>query len=178
VFAEAVVRVVSRKVTARYGFEILGGHVSGGGWGWLTRRDSLIVDHLYGVEVVVVDANGAVRTVVATREANDPNRDLWWAHTGGGGGNFGVVTRYLFRSPGVTSTDPRKLLREPPAQVLLFTRTPTSAIRRTTRRRSAGRRSITRTLIRDCRRSRSTIRGTSSSTASRWNSRPDARNTA
>lgn len=97
----------------------MGGHVSGGGWGMLTRRNGLIVDHLYGVEVVVVDANGSVRTVVATREPNDPNRDLWWAHTGGGGGNFGVITRFLFRSPGVTSTDPRKLLPKPPAQVLL-----------------------------------------------------------
>jgi hypothetical protein len=97
----------------------MGGHVSGGGWGMLTRRDGLIVDHLYGVEVVVVDANGSVRTVVATREPDDPHRDLWWAHTGGGGGNFGVITRFLFRSPGVTSTDPRKLLPKPPAQVLL-----------------------------------------------------------
>ncbi|MEE4545245.1 FAD-binding protein [Streptomyces sp. V4-01] len=96
----------------------MGGHVAGGGWGWLTRRNGLVVDHLYGVEVVLVDATGAVRTVVATREANDPNRDLWWAHTGGGGGNFGVVTRYLFRSPGVTATDPRKLLPKPPASVL------------------------------------------------------------
>ncbi|MEC3994866.1 FAD-binding protein [Actinacidiphila sp. DG2A-62] len=96
----------------------MGGHVSGGGWGWLTRRNGLIVDHLHGVEVVLVDATGSVRTVVATRDPADPNRDLWWAHTGGGGGNFGVVTRYLFRSPGVTSTDPRKLLPPPPAQVL------------------------------------------------------------
>ena len=36
---------------------------------------------------------------MATREASDPHRELWWAHTGGGGGNFGVVTRYWFRSP-------------------------------------------------------------------------------
>lgn len=96
----------------------MGGHVAGGGWGWLTRRNGLVVDHLYGVEVVTVDASGTVRTVVATREPNDPNRDLWWAHTGGGGGNFGVITRFLFRSPGVTSTDPRQLLPKPPAQVL------------------------------------------------------------
>ncbi|MEW1829965.1 FAD-binding protein [Streptomyces sp. NPDC088196] len=96
----------------------IGGHVSGGGWGMLVRRDGLVVDHLYAVEVVTVAADGTAKTVVATREATDPNRDLWWAHTGGGGGNFGVVTRYYFRSPGATGTDPRKLLPKPPVEVL------------------------------------------------------------
>ncbi|HET9257222.1 MAG TPA: hypothetical protein VFO16_18765 [Pseudonocardiaceae bacterium] len=72
----------------------VGGHVSGGGWGMLCRQYGLIIDHLYAVEVVVVDATGKARTVVATRERNDPNRDLWWARTGGGGNSFGVVTRY------------------------------------------------------------------------------------
>ncbi|GAB2846390.1 FAD-binding protein [Lentzea nigeriaca] len=71
-----------------------GGHILGGGYGMLSRRHGCVVDHLYGVEVVVVDASGTARTVVATREPDDPNRDLWWAHTGGGGGNFGIVTRY------------------------------------------------------------------------------------
>jgi aclacinomycin oxidase len=71
-----------------------GGHFSGGGYGPLSRRYGSVVDHLYGVEVVVVDRRGRVRPVIATREPGDPNRDLWWAHTGGGGGNFGVVTRY------------------------------------------------------------------------------------
>ncbi|WP_345408238.1 FAD-binding protein [Nonomuraea salmonea] len=50
----------------------MGGHVAGGGWGWLVRRDGLIIDHLYGVEVVTVRASGVVRKVVATREADDP----------------------------------------------------------------------------------------------------------
>ncbi|WP_237048436.1 BBE domain-containing protein [Lentzea guizhouensis] len=49
------------------------------------------------MEVVVVGQDGKARVVVATREADDPNRELWWAHTGGGGGNFGVVTRYWLR---------------------------------------------------------------------------------
>jgi hypothetical protein len=96
----------------------LGGHVAGGGWGWLVRRNGIVVDHLYAVEVVTVNSSGQVKTVLATREASDPNRDLWWAHTGGGGGNFGVITRYFFRSPGATGTDPRKLLPNPPAKVL------------------------------------------------------------
>jgi len=96
----------------------VGGHVPGGGWGWLVRRNGLIVDHLYAVEVVVVGASGTVSTILATRDASDPNRELWWAHTGGGGGNFGVVTRYYFRSPNATGTDPRYLLPRPPAKVL------------------------------------------------------------
>ncbi|OKI01270.1 FAD-linked oxidase [Streptomyces sp. CB02923] len=76
-----------------------GGHFSAGGYGHLSRRDGLIVDHLCAVEVVVVDASGRARTVVATRDADDPHRGLWWAHTGGGGGSFGVVTRYWLRTP-------------------------------------------------------------------------------
>lgn len=96
-----------------------GGHVSGGGWGLLCRQLGLVVDHLYGVEVVSVDADGTARVHVATREESDPHRDLWWAHTGGGGGNFGVITRFWFRSPGATGTDPAKLLPQPPAEVLV-----------------------------------------------------------
>lgn len=96
-----------------------GGHISGGGYGMLSRRHGLTVDHLYAVEVVVVDAKGKARSVVATREADDPNRDLWWAHTGGGGGNFGVITRYWFRSPGATGSDPSSLLPKPPKEVLV-----------------------------------------------------------
>lgn len=97
----------------------VGGHISGGGWGMLCRQHGLSIDHLYAVEVVVVDADGGVRAVVATREPADPNRDLWWAHTGGGGGNFGVVTRYWFRSPDATGTNPARLLPTPPAEVLV-----------------------------------------------------------
>jgi FAD/FMN-containing dehydrogenase len=96
-----------------------GGHVSGGGWGLLCRQLGLIIDYLYAVEVVVVGADGKVRTVVATSDQGDPNRDLWWAHAGGGGGNFGVVTRYWFRTPGATGTDPKKLLPKPPREVYL-----------------------------------------------------------
>ncbi|RSS80410.1 FAD-dependent oxidoreductase [Streptomyces sp. WAC06614] len=97
----------------------VGGHVSGGGWGMLCRRDGLVVDHLYGVEVVVVDASGTARLVTATREPDDPHRALWWAHTGGGGGSFGLVTRYLFRSPGTPAGPPAAQLPAPPAEVLL-----------------------------------------------------------
>ncbi|WP_438828717.1 FAD-binding oxidoreductase [Streptomyces klenkii] len=95
----------------------VGGHISGGGYGMLSRRHGLTIDHLYAVEVVVVNADGTARAVVATREAGDPNRDLWWAHTGGGGGNYGVITRYWFRSPDATGSDPAKQLMHPPKDV-------------------------------------------------------------
>lgn len=92
-----------------------GGHLAGGGYGPLSRRYGSVVDYLYAVEVVVVDENGTAKAVVATREPDDPHRDLWWAHTGGGGGNFGVVTRYWLRSPGATSAEPSELLPTAPS---------------------------------------------------------------
>jgi hypothetical protein len=91
----------------------MGGHVVGGAFGFLCRQLGLAADYLYAVEVVTVDLSGRASSVVASREASDPNCDLWWAHTGGGGGNFGVVTRYWFRSPEASGNDPSRLL--PPA---------------------------------------------------------------
>jgi aclacinomycin oxidase len=96
----------------------VGGHIAGGGYGFLSRRYGLAADHLYAVEVVVVDGSGKSRIVVATRDPGDPNRDLWWAHTGGGGGSFGVVTRYWLRSPGANSNDPAELLPRAPATMI------------------------------------------------------------
>ncbi|MFE0192678.1 FAD-dependent oxidoreductase [Streptomyces sp. NPDC059008] len=86
-----------------------GGHVSGGGYGLLSRQHGLTVDYLYAVEVVVVRDGQHAEVVVARRDSPDARlRDLWWAHTGGGGGNFGVVTRYWFKG-----------LPKPPGEVLL-----------------------------------------------------------
>jgi aclacinomycin oxidase len=94
----------------------VGGHVSGGGYGPLSRRYGLIVDHLYAVEVVVAPRGHKARTIIATREPDDPHRDLWWAHTGGGGGGFGIVTRFWFRTPWATG-GPRSLLPRPPSRM-------------------------------------------------------------
>ncbi|MEV5595012.1 FAD-binding protein [Streptomyces sp. NPDC052496] len=101
----------------------VGGHVLGGGYGTLSRRYGLSVDHLYAVEVVVVDRDGRARAVVATRDPEDPHHDLWWAHTGGGGGNFGIVTRYWFRDPQARGDDPTRLLPKAPASLLSFAAT-------------------------------------------------------
>jgi hypothetical protein len=98
----------------------VGGHVLGGAFGFLCRQHGLAADHLYAVEVVVVDEGGTARSVVATREPSDPNHELWWAHTGGGGGNFGIVTRYWFRSPEARGSDPSRVLPLAPASVLVF----------------------------------------------------------
>lgn len=97
-----------------------GGHFAGGGYGPLSRRFGLTIDHLEAVEVVVVDGSGKAKAVVATRDPDDPHHELWWAHTGGGGGNFGIVTTYWFRSSGVgPDAAPGDMLPRPPAEMLV-----------------------------------------------------------
>ena len=98
----------------------MGGHVVGGAFGFLCRQLGLAADYLYAVEVVTVDEAGQASSVVATRETSDRNRELWWAHTGGGAGNFGVVTRYWFRSPNASGEDPARLLPRAPESITTF----------------------------------------------------------
>ncbi|MBC9933149.1 FAD-binding oxidoreductase [Chitinophaga qingshengii] len=97
-----------------------GGHILGGAFGFLCREYGLAADYLYGVEVVTVDSSGKAHSVIATRENDDANRELWWAHTGGGGGNFGIVTRYWLRSPDATGNDPHSALPKAPSSVTTF----------------------------------------------------------
>ncbi|MFE1315128.1 FAD-dependent oxidoreductase [Streptomyces sp. NPDC058755] len=59
-----------------------GGHISGGGFGLLSRLHGLTVDYLYAVEVVTVRDRSHAEVTVARKDS--PERavhDLWWAHT-------------------------------------------------------------------------------------------------
>jgi FAD binding domain len=67
----------------------VGGITLGGGIGWLSRKYGLTLDSLERVEIVLADG----QVVLAD---HDEYSDLFWAIRGGGG-NFGVVTRFRFR---------------------------------------------------------------------------------
>lgn len=92
----------------------MGGHIAGGAFGFLCRQHGMGVDYLYAVEILWVNKNRKVEKIIASREPDDINRDLWWAHTGGGTGNFGIVTRYWFRSADIRNTSPSDLLPKAP----------------------------------------------------------------
>ena len=67
----------------------IGGITLGGGIGYLVRKHGLTIDSLLAAEIVTAD--GALLSVDA-----NTHPDLFWAIRGGGG-NFGVVTRFHYR---------------------------------------------------------------------------------
>ncbi len=67
----------------------IGGITLGGGVGYLVRKHGLTIDNLLAAEIVTADGR-------LLRADDETNRDLFWAIRGGGG-NFGVATRFQFR---------------------------------------------------------------------------------
>ncbi|AVV60253.1 FAD-binding oxidoreductase [Paenibacillus glucanolyticus] len=66
----------------------------GGGIGLLSRKYGLTCDNLKQVKMVVASGRYGAKTIIANKKKNS---DLFWASRGGGGGSFGIATRYTFR---------------------------------------------------------------------------------
>ncbi|WP_058830915.1 FAD-binding oxidoreductase [Paenibacillus polymyxa] len=72
----------------------------GGGIGLLSRKYGLTCDNLKQVKMVVASGRYGAKTIVANSKKHS---DLLWASRGGGGGNFGVATEYIFRVRPISS---------------------------------------------------------------------------
>jgi FAD/FMN-containing dehydrogenase len=78
------------------------GLLLGGGFGFSSRHLGLTCDHLIETQVVTADGQ-----VVTASEQSHP--DLFWACRGGGGGNFGVNTKFVLRATPVSGVSVYRL---------------------------------------------------------------------
>eukprot|EP01102_Stenamoeba_stenopodia_P020596 TRINITY_DN809_c0_g2_i2.p1 TRINITY_DN809_c0_g2~~TRINITY_DN809_c0_g2_i2.p1 ORF type:complete len:519 (-),score=108.61 TRINITY_DN809_c0_g2_i2:68-1513(-) len=69
----------------------VGGLVSGGGYGYLTRLHGLSVDNVIAAEVVTADGS-----ILQVSSREDQHPDLFWGIRGGGG-NFGIITAFKLK---------------------------------------------------------------------------------
>ena len=78
----------------------ISGLTLGGGHGYFSRKYGLTCDHLEEVEMVVVDQKDAAGVPKArvVRANSTTNSDLFWACRGGGGGSFGIATKFFFKT--------------------------------------------------------------------------------
>ncbi|XP_048745898.2 uncharacterized protein LOC125658631 [Ostrea edulis] len=92
----------------------IGGFTLGGGHSPICRYYGMAIDNLLEVEMVMADGrivtatNDSVHTIYNNGStSNVTDTDFFWAVAGGGGGTFGVATRFLFK----LHTPPEKIIR-------------------------------------------------------------------
>ncbi|WP_306048096.1 FAD-binding protein [Oceaniradius stylonematis] len=71
----------------------LGGHITGGGYGFFSRLQGLTIDYLTAADIVIVDPATGPQLIQCSATSHS---DLYWAVRGAGGGQFGIITRYYF----------------------------------------------------------------------------------
>ncbi len=92
-----------------------GGHFQGGGYGLNSRQFGLVVDYIESLTSVTLNSTPLINAITSVKPTEPPNPDgsnytpenwLFYGGTGGGGGNFGIVTEYVMkdlpRSPDYT----------------------------------------------------------------------------